>query len=117
MTINLKRRDQNDAFAKQFRTSCHIPILQATFTNTSKIIRYKDENCKLVQRNGKREQLVMKITIIYIKIAYTKAFEEIPQILYFCNHQTSFLLEFHCPCCLVVLIYLLDYYVTYQAIN
>ena len=80
-------------------------------------IRYKDENCNIVQRNGKREQLVMKITIIYIKIAYTKAFEEIPQIFYFRSHQTSFPLKFHCPCCLVVLIYLLDYHVTYQAIN
>ena len=80
-------------------------------------IRYKDENCNIVQRNGKQEQLVMKITIIYIKIVYTKAFEEIPQIFYFRSYQTSFPLKFHCPCCLVVLIYLLDYHVTYQAIN
>jgi len=59
----------------------------------------------------------MKIKIIYIKIAYTKAFEEIPQIFYFRSHQTSFPLKFRCPFCLVVLIYFLDFHVMYQAIN
>ena len=50
----------------------------------------RDENCNLVQRIGKREQSVMKITIIYIKIAYTKAFEEIPQIFLFPQSSNKF---------------------------